>query len=262
LLGNPVTVVVALSSKLPAGTGTITLLEGSTVLGTTTLVRRESSAPAGAIGNTSVSSLFQLSTLSAGTHSLTATYSGDTNYTPATAVSNLALTIADATVTLPTASQTIPAGGSATYAFNIAAVGGFNGSVAFTCSGLPTGYACGSSSVTVSGPTATASVTVSPLKAQQGPQPFGPAGIAIGTASVMFLWLGRRRLTGHLLVLVAMVSFTALSGCSSGSSSSTNTTSPGTPPATPVATNFTITATITLGSGTITRTVPATLIVQ
>jgi hypothetical protein len=68
--GNQVTYTVTVSATGPTPTGTVNLLDGANQIGTTTL--------------SNGSATFQISTLTAGTHSLTAQYVGATGFNPST----------------------------------------------------------------------------------------------------------------------------------------------------------------------------------
>ena len=98
LAGQPVNLLVAVQSATGVPTGTVTILDGATSLGTATL-----SATGGAT--------FATSTLSVGTHKLTAVYAGDGNYTTSTsAVVVQVVSLATTTLTLAVPSAPVNAG--------------------------------------------------------------------------------------------------------------------------------------------------------
>jgi trimeric autotransporter adhesin len=134
------TATVITSSFGNAPTGTVSFFAGSTLLGTAPAV----AIPIAGNGNTGASFVGAMATLTTAkitaTSSITATYSGDTNYTaspasPAVTVS----TTAAATFTVSSASNpTVVAGNPATSVITVAPTGGFTGTVALTCSVAPT----------------------------------------------------------------------------------------------------------------------------
>ena len=252
------TTSVAFAKAKP--TGTVSLVDGTQALAQATL---------DANGNAT----FSLPSLAAGTHTLTLNYAGDSNFLAGSTAGSVVIAVTDVTPALPAASQTIAAGGTATYTLNLTPVAGFSGTASFTCSGLPTGYSCSSTPVALAGQPATATVRVVGGSASLVPMtdPFGWRGRGAGITSAVLLLAcclpaGRRSRATLLLFAFAAVFVGALSGCSGGSN---NTTTPTTPtPTTPTVptyrgtTNFTITTTLTQGSQTVTHTTAATLVVQ
>jgi large repetitive protein len=73
IVGQSLTLTAVVTSTSPSSTGSITFMDGATALGTTVL---------GATG----SATFTTTTLTAGSHTLTAVYSGDTNHVASTSV--------------------------------------------------------------------------------------------------------------------------------------------------------------------------------
>jgi len=235
-----------------APTGTVTLHDGTKTLGQQTLD-----------GNAQAS--FSLSSLSAGQHSLTISYSGDNNYRAATS-SVLTQSIVDFQVALPTSSQTVAAGGTATYSLNVTPAGGLTGSISITCSQLPSLASCDPVTVPVTGQPATATLavhTTAPITSRHH-STIHTAGFGfLSIAFTALLSLRRRRPVQLFVAAVALVLIGSSIACSSGSTSSTSnppvTTTPGTPQG---MTQFTITSSVTLGGQTLTRTSTATLVVQ
>lgn len=231
-------------------TGTITLLDGTTTLGQQTL-------------DYSGQATFSISNLTTGQHSLSAAYSGDSNFTTATSAA-LTQSITDFQIALPSASQTVTAGGTATYSLTVTPAGGLTGSITITCSQLPSLATCDPVTVPITGQPVTATLTVhttAPVTRSSSTiraAAFGVLSIALAT-----LLPGRRRRSLQLLAgLIAVTLIGSIAGCSSGTSSATRTpvvVTPGTPQG---STPFTITSTITLGGQTLTRTSTATLAVQ
>jgi hypothetical protein len=239
----------ATSSSTTSPTGTVNLMDGATSLG---------QQPLDATGQAS----FSISNLTTGQHSLTATYSGDSNFTSATSAA-LTQSITDFQVSLPTASQTVTAGGTATYTLNLTPVGGLTGSITVTCSQLPTLTTCDPVTVPITGQPATAALTVhttAPVTRSNSTVHVAAFGL-LSIALTALLPLSRRR---HLRLLAVITAFTVIgltAGCISGTSATKTpvVVTPGTPQG---SSPFTITSTITLGGQTLTRTTTATLVVQ
>jgi hypothetical protein len=131
LAQSPVTFTATVSSPLGTPTGTVSFLDGTTVLGQGTL-------------SDGVATL-TTSSLAAGAHSITAFYSGDTNFVSATSgtltqsVLDFSLTPVSGSGTVP--SQTVVPGGTATYPLAIIPTAGtiFPAPVTLTVTGLPEG---------------------------------------------------------------------------------------------------------------------------
>jgi hypothetical protein len=123
-----------------APTGTVSFFAGSTLLGTVPTV----GVPITGNGNTGVSTAGALATLTTAkitaTSQITATYSGDVNYTasPASAAVTVNITAAPAFTLSSASNPTVVAGNSGTSVITVAPTGGFTGTVALTCSVTPT----------------------------------------------------------------------------------------------------------------------------
>ncbi|HTH53178.1 MAG TPA: FG-GAP-like repeat-containing protein, partial [Edaphobacter sp.] len=241
------TVSATSASKVPP-TGTINLMDGATSLGQQAL-------------DASGTTTFSLSNLSVGQHSLTATYSGDTNFIPATSPA-LTQSVNDIQVALPAASQTITAGSTATYQLALTPTPGLTGSITITCSQLPSLATCDPLTLPINGQPATATLTVHTTAPVTRTSSTIHAA-AFGLLSITLLPFCRRRSLRVLAITVALSATLFTAGCSGGSPSSSTkpptVVSPGTPQG---STQFTITTAITLGGQTLTRTSLATLVVQ
>ena len=149
--GNPTTLTATVApgaSGTP--TGAVTFKDGSAVLGSATL-------------NSAGVATYTLSTLTVGSHSLTAAYSGDA-ISLASSSSTVAETVNPANFTLNATplSQTITDGQSATYALTLTPQGSIATAVTFSCVGLPALSNCVFSppSVTPNANTATTTLTI------------------------------------------------------------------------------------------------------
>ncbi|HXM64273.1 MAG TPA: Ig-like domain repeat protein [Terriglobales bacterium] len=199
-------------------TGNVQFLDGTTLLGTTPLIGGMAS--------------FATTTLSAGTHSLTAAYQGDTNFTVSTS-SPAQVTVAALNFTLTAVgpvSQSVTPGGAVTYMFQVAPTDAiYPGVVTFTATGLP-GDATATfvpASVPANGGKQTGAMKVqtaaataknfSPLTGETAP--FVLALLALPLASARRLRNSGRRLGHHLMLLlliaVAVTGLAFLSGCGS-----------------------------------------------
>jgi Glycoside hydrolase family 44/Bacterial Ig-like domain (group 3) len=142
--GQPITLTAKVAPA--SATGTITFNDGSTAIGTATLTSGGAQLP--------------VSTLSAGTHSLSAAYGGDAADSSSTS-NVLTVTITapasptgpspDYGLTLSSSTLNISQATAGTLTVAIAPENGFNASLSFACSGLPSGWGCTFAPATLSG---------------------------------------------------------------------------------------------------------------
>jgi hypothetical protein len=233
------------------GTGQLSFRDGNTVIGSASL-------------NASGTATFRLSSLSGGSHSITAVYPGDANFTAGTSTA-LTQVVNSISLVATQTSATVSRGGTTTFPLTVGQAGALTSPIGFSCSGLPVGWSCGFNPVTVpagSGPTpVTLTLQVGSATAQNLPRaPLGesplPDNAWLGAlALLMFgfpLAVRRRNLVwqrsaaalglASLLLLVA--------GCGGGSD-------PQSPPA-PVTVNITVSAT----SGSTTASIPFAIAVR
>ncbi len=250
---NPVVVgksvsIAAKVTSIAAGTftGTVSFMEGGTQLGT---------APVNAGGIAT----FTTTSLTAGTHTITATYAGDAIFPNGATTSSVSLlilaTAPDYTLTANPTTATIRAGQSATFAITAVADQYFNGTITFGCGALPAGVTCSFSPATLNptsaGPAVTTLTVTTTSQSTALTAPIMPVGRSTGTA----LWaslggiglfgcvlVGRRRKAGAIaLAILALALAAAMSGCGGGS--------PQNPNATPIgASTVQVTATATAGT--------------
>jgi hypothetical protein len=214
-------------------TGSVSFSAGSTSLGTATLTN-------------GVASL-QTSFAAAGSYVTTATYQGDQNNAASTSSAvTIVIAAPDFTVTATPASGSVTPGQTATFTFTVNPVGGYAGTVKFSCGALPAQAACSFSpaSATPSGgspATSTLTVTTAAAMAALNPNrhsgpslpPWVPAG-GLALAGVMgFAFaprtIGRWNRQLRLLswgLLLASITLSVL-GCGGGNSSTPATTPAG-----------------------------------
>jgi hypothetical protein len=223
-LSNAVTLTATVTptSGTITPTGTVTYLDGTTVIGTGTL-------------NSSGVTTFTTSSLAAGSHSITASYSGDSN--DLASVSNpLTEVVEDFSVAVSTgASVTIEPGTTATYTVTVSPVSPattFPAAIAMTASGLPTGATYTMTPATIGAGLGTTPVTLAiqvPFAITEIKRKSGDGvvrGLAPFTLALLLLpFAGKLRRAGKrlgrmmslLLLLAAGVSALAgLTGCGAG----------------------------------------------
>jgi subtilase family serine protease len=210
-----------------APTGTVTFQDSGTSIGTGTLATVGSSQEA----------TFATSTLSSGTHSITAVYGGDSNNAGSTSGVLSQVIGPPFTLSTPTTPAPVPAGESTMSTFTVTPVGGkFVEAVTFACGGLPdatvtcafnpTQIAAGvtteqtvSVTITTSGPNASASAIKVHRRADNR-YPWIPLGLPL--AGIVLAGFAGRKVSRYsaiagLCILLALVGL--LVACGSGSSS-------------------------------------------
>jgi Bacterial Ig-like domain (group 3)/MBG domain (YGX type)/FG-GAP-like repeat/FG-GAP repeat len=237
LFGTSVTFTASVSTSATstAPTGTIQLYDGSTPLGS-------------AITLTGGSASYSTASLSAGTHMITAVYSGDANFASSTSAA-ITENIEDVTLVLGSPSVSVAPGGSATETLTLTALGDLNEATTFACSGLPAGASCSfnPSSVTGNGST-TLTITTTGNEAALDPEGDWFRGGGAAFACIILLsWPNRRRRWAKMLGIFMLCFVFSATGCGGGSmghGGGGGTGSSGTPAGT-----YTITVTTTTGSG-------------
>jgi hypothetical protein len=223
--GEDVT-LTATMTDLPLGqSGSVVFSDGTTVLGT---------APV----NTGVAS-FKKNFSTAGSHTITAAYSGDPYGQILPASGSVTQTVDAPVIVGPggggSTALTVTSGQSVTTTVSVTGGGGFGGTVNFSCTGLPTNASCSFSpaSVTVSGTAAASTAltvsTSATASARDGETSRSLTVLACGLPLLGLLTLlpvARGRLLLLCLGFVVFVSMTTLTGCG-GDSSSGNRTAPG-----------------------------------
>jgi hypothetical protein len=236
-------------------TGTVSFYDtfNSTValLGTPTLV---SNGP-----NQSIA-IFTTTGLQAGTHSVYAIYSGDSNFSTATS-STYGLTVSDFNLTFEPQTLTLTPGQSGQVVVFVGALYGFTGTVSFGCTPPSNSETtCSFSPVTLSGGgsttltiVTTAATASSSKNRRYAPFNWGGVGGSVVAVLVWFAAPRRRRAVPTLLAVIAAICLTANIGCGLGGTPSSDPT-PG-DPGTPLGTQmFTLTAAGSDGVNTVRHT--------
>jgi len=263
LLHTGVTFTANVTAPSPNATGTITFMEGTTILGTSTL------SPNGGVIvtlTTNANAAFATSNLVTGLHQIVAVYSGDSNFAPSTSAP-VPNTVEDFSNTnTGQATQNIFPGASTTYTFTLAPVSAttFLNDVTVAIDGLPPGSTytftpsiikagSGSTQITLNIQTSS-SLSAQNHAPQNGPAPRNELPIAVGMLGLLGLGAARklrhripRTLMLLLLMLGSLLPIAALSGCAGGYFTLNPTTFP---------------LTVTGTEGPIQHAATATLIVQ
>jgi sugar lactone lactonase YvrE len=201
LLANRVTLTAVISSSASTPTGSVGFYDGTTLLGSETLV--------------SGTATYFASNLAAGTHSMTAVYAGDSNYLSVTS-SALSQVVSDLNLEIASGGSnraTVSAGGTATYhltiapssgsvlpaAVNLSASGGPAGStITITPHSIAAGSAATRVTVSVQVPVAAAAAGVRKIQGWA----LGFAFPLIGILVLPFGTEGKRRSRATLLFIV------------------------------------------------------------
>jgi hypothetical protein len=168
--------------------------------------------------------------LLSGPQSITATYSGDTNFLTSSSIASASTTVSvaplDFTLTpLTSLALSVVPGTTGSFSFNIAPLYNiYPGPVSFTLTGLPTGatYTFTPSSIAANGGPQNVTVTIfipAAVVRNSPPSRPGTAPLALAVLLPLLALSGlrhRRRWLGTLLMVVSIFAVGALSGCGSG----------------------------------------------
>lgn len=212
--GSNVTLTATSSSPDGVPTGQITFLEGSTSLGTAAL-------------DVNGVAVLRLNTLTGGSHSITASYTGDSKFAPsASAAVTVQVTNPDFSLSPASANATVTAGQSTQFTLTVTPVNGFANRVGFSCSaaaGVTCAFNPSSATPTNGGPVSTKlTVTTSAGAANFRVAPLDRVGtrllvalLAFCALFLKFAKLERKRtslLTATAALLLAGI-VTAAAGC-------------------------------------------------
>jgi hypothetical protein len=213
---------------------------GVTPTGTVTLSGGGYTSTAATLSSGSYTFTIPANSLSAGTDTLTVSYSGDTNYVGGTGTASVTVTASVFTLAATTPAAVAP-GSPSTSTITVTTATGYSGTVTLSCAltaspagatDLPT-CSGGSSTITLGGSTTsgTATVTVSSTAATSAmarpdANGFGRAWAGGGSVLAFLVFLGiparRRKWLSMVGVLALMVALASLSACGGKSSSSGN----------------------------------------
>jgi hypothetical protein len=210
--------------------------------------------------NSSGVATFTSTTLKAASYSITASYGGDTNFSGSTSSPAVPYQVQDFTLAVSPTTVTVTAPGqSGTTTVTITPLGGFNATITYTCTGLPSEATCTFPTAATGG---TLTIATTAPSARLDKAPLGRhRGLFYALLLPGFLGLvvsaGNRKRTlrgGRLLALIAVLAISTLwmPACGGGSTTPKN---PGTP-------TGTSTVTVTATAGSLNHTATITLTVQ
>jgi hypothetical protein len=223
----------------------ITFLDGGQSIGSGTL-------------NSQGVATFATASLSAGTHIITASYSGDADFSASTSPQYTQLVTAPGyTLTINHAALSVKAGQSAQVVFTLTTVGGFTGTINFACADAPPQASCsfapGTLTATGTNGSQSSTMTIGTSGATSGIISAVHPGAPFAANLMLFpgLWIAamllrRRRAAAWL----ALAFFACISAGLSGCSSSTPTTPSG---------SYAMSITASPGSGAPSSAVPQTV---
>jgi len=207
--GQPVTLTATAAGSYAMPTGTVTFLDGTSVLGTATL-------------DSSGIATFSTASLSAGSHSLTASYAGDSgseaSVSPAlTETINAAAIQPQGGFTIAvTGPASVGVGRSVNLTVTVTPEQGFAEPVELSCANLPAESACTFGQHTIpagGGTTILAISTIAPHDCNSSTPYFLGTGLPFAGAVLLLPFSKRRRFKGPLIALIALCGIGGLSGC-------------------------------------------------
>jgi len=181
-VGANVTFTATVTTATGVVSGVVNFSDGSTLLGTGTL-------------NSSGIATFSTTTLAVGSHSITAAFQTNTNFTSSSAALTQVMAAATGSFTISAspATQFIKGAGATVYQVTLTSVGAFAGQINLACSGLPADATCtfASNPTLTAGGTATVAMTVNTTAAdaelhKPALRNFNPADLAPITAAAVF----------------------------------------------------------------------------
>ncbi len=253
-VSNAVTFTATLAPSAGTPTGTMSFYDGTTLLGTQPLSNNAAT--------------YTSSALATGTHSITAVYSGNANYTAATSAA-VSEVVEDFTMGPPSggsASATASPGGQATYTLAMTPPSGqlFAAPITFAVTGLPGGATATFSPASIAAGAGATNVTLtvklaSTAKVEPAKEFFRRGGITLALGLVLLPFLGRwrRPRIGRLVCWVlagvaAAVLLAPVAGCGGGGSAGGGGSGP-------QPQDYTLTVTATSGSLSHTTTLSLTV---
>ncbi len=260
-----------LSSYGAAPTGTVSFYNGATLLASSPVSGTSGSGNILTGSTTAATATAALTTsagaLADGSDTITAVYTGDTNYAASPTSNGVNVTVGGTPdFTLPTGGfgtvNVSAPGGTGTVNLSLTATNGFTGTVTFTCvaSSLPSETTC--STGTIAGPATTGTMSVTTTgphqvahleKSKQDYLAFWTLAGGLTFGAVLLLGAPRRRV-GVAMLLLVLGLIVMLPACGGGGGSGTHTD-----PGTPVGQT---TVSVTATSGTLSHTATFVLNVQ
>lgn len=251
LASNAVTFTASVTATAGTPTGSIAFFDGSTQLGSAALSAESAS--------------FTTSSLAAGSHPITAVYSGDTNFATLTSAV-LTQTVESYTIGIPiggSSSATVSPGGQANFVLAVTPPG-VGAALTFTVTGLPAGATATFSPSTVPADSAATNVTLTvnlPNTAEVRPvkSPFRHDDLPVLLGLFLLPFTGKLRRKAQrwlglfLLGMVGAMMAAGVSGCGSSGAGSGNGSTP-TPHVYPL--------TVTAASGSLAQSTTVTLTVD
>ena len=202
--------------------------------------------------------------LRAGIDNVTASYLGDSNFATSTSTTQT-LSVQDFTMAANSTTITVTDGQTGTSTLTITPLGGFNQTLNYSCSGVPSESNCTFTSAGANSETVSISTTA-PSYARSRKAPFGRGGSLVyalllpGLLGLVLPASRRKRTLRHALSLLFVVAVLTLWLPACGSSSTTTTTpNPGTPKGTYT---LILTASTSGAAGTLSHTSTISLTVQ
>lgn len=205
------------ATTVPVGAGpfggTVTFTDGATALATVTLDANGKAA-------------YATTALTAGSHTITATYSGNTDFQTSNAKLTEVVVAPAYTATVSTPAVAIAIGQSANFTVSVATVGGYTGTLKASCGTLPADVICNlqPASLTFSGAddTQTLMVTIAATGPNASTARLGTgtmlAGL-LGGPVLLLVFRRRRALRGIVLTLAALAVLGGAVGCGKGQGS-------------------------------------------
>jgi hypothetical protein len=219
---------------------------------------------------TGSSATYTSNALTIGSYSITAVYSGDANFTGSVSstLSQVITGVPDFSLSTAASTLTVQLGQTGTLGLTITPTNGFNQTVTFSCTGLPSYATCSFSpaSVTPAGTTATTQLTVattaSSAMLREKPAQANPWGMTTSVALGFLICLcptferiRTRKLLG-LFTLLAALLVIQLTGCAS---SANNTSATNNPAPTTQSSQISVVASSGTGTGATQHTVALTI---
>ncbi|HTC76234.1 MAG TPA: MBG domain-containing protein [Edaphobacter sp.] len=180
--GTSVTFTATTTTTNGIVSGTVNFSDGTTPLGTGTL-------------NSTGVATFSTTALTPGTHSITAAFQANTNFTASSATLTQVMTAPTGSFTISAspATQFIKGAGATVYQVTLTSVGAFAGQISLACSGLPADATCSfaSNPTLTAGGAATVAMTVNTTVAdaqlrKPAPRNFNSGDLAPITAAAVF----------------------------------------------------------------------------